>query len=81
MPAAFTNMYRNFQTKPFVDHVLGFTIAAGKIWIRCYQINESEPGKKKSAANGEEMDVAPAPKKKGKTDFDVSLVEIGPRFV
>ncbi|KAF2254084.1 brix domain-containing protein 2 [Trematosphaeria pertusa] len=69
------------KTKPFVDHVLGFTVAAGKIWIRCYQINESEPGKKKSAANGEEMDVGPAPKKKGKTDFDVSLVEIGPRFV
>lgn len=70
------------KTKPFVDHVMGFTVADGKIWIRVYQINESEPGKKKPAVDGEEMDVDPAPKKKkGKSDFDVSLVEIGPRFV
>lgn len=68
------------KVKPFVDHVMGFTVADGKIWVRVYQINESEPGKKKTAA-GEEMDVDPAPKKKGKTEFDVSLVEIGPRFV
>lgn len=70
------------KVKPFVDHVMGFTIADGKIWIRVYQISESEPGKKK-AANGEEADAepAPTPKKKGKTEFDVSLVEIGPRFV
>lgn len=69
------------KVKPFVDHVMGFTVADGKIWVRVYQINESEPGKKKNA-DGEEMDVDAAPKKKsGKTDFDVSLVEIGPRFV
>ncbi|KAI8940836.1 hypothetical protein NX059_002097 [Plenodomus lindquistii] len=69
------------KVKPFVDHVMGFTVADGKIWVRVYQINESEPGKKKDA-DGEEMDVDSAPKKKGgKTDFDVSLVEIGPRFV
>ncbi|KAF2115058.1 Brix domain-containing protein [Lophiotrema nucula] len=70
------------KTKPFVDHVMGFTVADGKIWIRVYQINESEQSKKKTATvNGEEMDVDPAPKKKGKTEFNVSLVEIGPRFV
>ena len=69
------------KVKPFVDHVMGFTIADGKIWIRVYQVNESEPGKKKTA-DGEEMDVDPAPKKKsGKPEFDVNLVEIGPRFV
>ncbi|KAF2854404.1 ribosome biogenesis protein-like protein Brx1 [Plenodomus tracheiphilus IPT5] len=69
------------KVKPFVDHVMGFTVADGKIWVRVYQINESEPGKKKNA-DGEEMDVDSAPKKKsGKSDFDVSLVEIGPRFV
>jgi ribosome biogenesis protein BRX1 len=68
------------KVKPFVDHVMGFTLADGKIWVRVYQINESEPGKKKPV-DGEEMDVDPAPKKKGKTDFDVQLVEIGPRFV
>ncbi|KAF2474220.1 brix domain-containing protein 2 [Lindgomyces ingoldianus] len=69
------------KVKPFVDHVIGFTIADGKIWIRVYQINESEPGKKKSATDGEEMDVDSAPPKKGKTETDISLVEIGPRFV
>lgn len=69
------------KVKPFVDHVMGFTVADGKIWIRVYQVNESEPGKKKPV-DGEEMDAEPAPKKKGgKTEFDVSLVEIGPRFV
>lgn len=69
------------KVKPFVDHVMGFTVAAGKIWVRVYQINESEPGKKKNA-EGEDMDIDPAPKKKnGKTELDVSLVEIGPRFV
>ncbi|KAF2446145.1 ribosome biogenesis protein-like protein Brx1 [Karstenula rhodostoma CBS 690.94] len=68
------------KVKPFVDHVMGFTLADGKIWVRVYQINESEPGKKKPV-DGEKMDVDSAPKKKGKTDFDVQLVEIGPRFV
>lgn len=70
------------KVKPFVDHVMSFTIADGKIWIRVFQINESEPGKKKATANGEAAEDAPAPKKKaGKPEFDVSLVEIGPRFV
>jgi ribosome biogenesis protein BRX1 len=72
------------KVKPFVDHVMGFTIADGKIWIRVYQISESEAGKKKTA-NGEEAEAEPAApttkKNKGKTEFDVSLVEIGPRFV
>jgi len=68
------------KVKPFVDHVMGFTVADGKIWIRVFQINESEPGKKKPV-DGEEMDVDEAPKKKKGGEFDVSLVEIGPRFV
>ncbi|EON69599.1 hypothetical protein W97_08859 [Coniosporium apollinis CBS 100218] len=70
------------KTKPFVDHVMGFTVADGKIWIRCYQINETEPGKKKPAADGDAaMDVDDAPKKGRNAETDVSLVEIGPRFV
>ncbi|KAJ4379227.1 Ribosome biogenesis protein brx1 [Didymella sp. IMI 355093] len=70
------------KTKPFVDHVMGFTVADGKIWIRVYQINESETSKKKPV-EGDEMDVDEIMnKKKGKSsEFDVSLVEIGPRFV
>src|SRR6266849_2744755 len=33
------------KAKPFVDHAMGFTLADGKIWIRNYQINETEPSK------------------------------------
>ncbi|KAF2263918.1 ribosome biogenesis protein-like protein Brx1 [Lojkania enalia] len=68
------------KVKPFVDHVMGFTVADGKIWIRVYQISESAQGKKKPAKDSEDMDTDSSPKK-GKTEFDVSLVEIGPRFV
>lgn len=70
------------KVKPFVDHVMGFSIADGKIWVRVYQINESEPGKKKAGEEGDAEPAAPKPKKnKGPTEFDVDLVEIGPRFV
>jgi len=70
------------KTKPFVDHVMGFTVADGKIWVRVYQINESETSKKKPV-DSDSVDVDELiNKKKGKSgDFDVSLVEIGPRFV
>jgi len=69
------------KVKPFIDHVMGFTVADGKIWVRVFQINESEPGKKKTA-DAEEMDVDAPPKKKGgRSELDISLVEIGPRFV
>ncbi|KAH8781833.1 Brix domain-containing protein [Hyaloscypha finlandica] len=68
------------KAKPFIDHVMGFTLADGKIWIRNYQINETEPSKAAS------LDPAKAaPKEKGKggkgRETEVSLVEIGPRFV
>lgn len=67
------------KTKPFVDHVMGFTLADGKVWIRCYEIKESEPGKPKP---GEEGDDTAADKKSSKAkETDLSLVEIGPRFV
>ncbi|CZR53644.1 brix domain-containing protein 2 [Phialocephala subalpina] len=70
------------KSKPFVDHVMGFTLADGKIWIRNYQINETEASKVTSA------DVEEGLKKKEKRDktgggkeTEISLVEIGPRFV
>jgi ribosome biogenesis protein BRX1 len=65
------------KSKPFVDHVMGFTLADGKIWIRNYQINESEPSKTTSTAEATE----PKPKQKHGRDTEISLVEIGPRFV
>jgi ribosome biogenesis protein BRX1 len=68
------------KVKPFVDHVMGFTLADGKIWIRNYQINETEPSKVKAGEEGEEA--ASKPKSKGKAlETELSLVEIGPRFV
>jgi len=52
--------------KPFVDRVIGIYGLDGKIWIRVYEIRESEPDK--------------TGKERTKGD-DLSLVEIGPRFV
>ncbi|GAM90861.1 hypothetical protein ANO11243_089070 [Dothideomycetidae sp. 11243] len=71
------------KSKPFVDHVMNFTIAGGKIWVRCYQINETEAGKQTTIpeANGS-VDVEEATTKKGRgVETKLGLVEIGPRFV
>jgi ribosome biogenesis protein BRX1 len=71
------------KAKPFVDHVMGFTLADGKIWIRNYQISETEVSKLSAAASSSSSD--PTPKVKSKSEkgkeTEVSLVEIGPRFV
>lgn len=61
------------KSKPFIDHVMGFSIADGKIWIRNYQISEVEQTKLKDG-DEEEPTV-------GKSNTDINLVEIGPRFV
>jgi ribosome biogenesis protein BRX1 len=65
------------RAKPFVDHVVGFTLADGRVWFRCYQIVEAEAGgdgkKKEADAADEAAAEAVGP--------GVSLVEIGPRFV
>lgn len=69
------------KTKPFVDHVMGFTIADGRIWIRCYQIDETEVGKLT------EIDGDLTSRKNTNSNLltdrgtDLSLIEIGPRFV
>lgn len=69
------------KVKPFVDHVMGFTLADGKVWIRNYQISETEPSKTKSG-DGLDKDTSSKLKSKGKaTETELSLVEIGPRFV
>jgi ribosome biogenesis protein BRX1 len=65
------------KSKPFVDHVMGFTVADGKIWIRNYQISETE----NTGKEGGDEDKS-KPKHKGpKGDTEINLVEIGPRFV
>lgn len=67
------------KSKPFVDHVMGFTLADGKIWIRNYQINETEQSKLKTG--DEDASAAKSKSKSSAKDTEVSLVEIGPRFV
>ena len=72
------------RVKPFVDHVMGFTLADGKIWIRCYQITETEVSKQDKtavAAAAQESGATAAVVVGGKGETKVSLVEIGPRFV
>lgn len=69
------------KSKPFIDHVMGFSVVDGKIWIRNYQINESE-GSMLDAAGGDKDG-----KKKSKkaptsaANLEINLIEIGPRFV
>jgi len=66
------------KTKPFVDHVMGFTMSDGKIWIRCFQINETAIPK---GGDGPNDASAPTAKSKSGDTTKISLVEIGPRFV
>lgn len=69
------------KSKPFIDHVLGFTYLDGKIWIRNYQINEVEATEKAEGEDGEANKAKQKQGKVGSKDTDISLVEIGPRFV
>lgn len=78
------------KTKPFIDHVMGFTIADGKIWIRCFEITEREVSKADSTAingNTSEKDHdalvqgGKSSSKSTRGETKISLTEIGPRFV
>ncbi|WPK26725.1 hypothetical protein PUMCH_004085 [Australozyma saopauloensis] len=53
------------KSKPFVDHVMSFSIVDNKIWVRNYQISETEEARENADGTKDAM----------------SLVEIGPRFV
>ncbi|KAK0741727.1 Brix domain-containing protein [Apiosordaria backusii] len=67
------------KSKPFIDHVMGFSVADGKIWIRNYEIREVA----KVKGEGEEDEEENKKAKKGgdSNQTDISLIEIGPRFV
>lgn len=56
------------KSKPFIDHVMSFSIVDDKIWVRTYEISHK-------ARNQEEYE------EKDESEQDLSLVEIGPRFV
>ena len=84
------------KTKPFIDHVMGFSIIDGKIWVRCFEISETELSKGEAATSNPDAvevltngdtekenaigTVTKVPKAR-RGDSKVSLVEIGPRFV
>lgn len=69
------------KSKPFIDHVMGFTLADGKIWVRNYQISETDASSLSTTqeSSSDKPKVVKA-REKGK-DTEISLVEIGPRFV
>ncbi|KAL8931729.1 MAG: hypothetical protein Q9216_007092 [Gyalolechia sp. 2 TL-2023] len=77
------------KTKPFVDHIMGFTVADGKIWIRCFEIRETAVSKAEArgqlatAAEKDEAERETAKSVVGgeKGDTKISLIEIGPRFI
>ncbi|KAI4195404.1 MAG: hypothetical protein LQ350_007217 [Teloschistes chrysophthalmus] len=75
------------KSKPFVDHVMGFTVADGKIWIRCFEIRETQLAKSdKAVVNGttnNETTAAlnPKPSNDEKDASNITLIEIGPRFI
>ncbi|SCW00648.1 LAFE_0C08856g1_1 [Lachancea fermentati] len=56
------------KSKPFIDHVMSFSIVDEKIWVRTYEISHS-------ARNKDEYEEGEV------QEEEVSLVEIGPRFV
>ena len=69
------------KSKPFVDHVMGFTFADGKIWVRNYQISEVDASKAKEGETGALELPAKSDKGRGNKETDIQLIEIGPRFV
>src|ERR1700760_1594529 len=69
------------KSKPFIDHVIGFTVADGRIWFRCYQINESADARPENPIPEGGEHIMDDENVKGKGGQGFSLVEIGPRFV
>lgn len=70
------------KSKPFIDHVLSFTLADGKVWFRNFQISENQPSSTTAAtADDEETKAAKKTASSGKGHTELSLIEIGPRFV
>ncbi|GAA5971917.1 hypothetical protein JCM3765_002614 [Sporobolomyces pararoseus] len=73
------------RAKPFVDHVINFSIADGKIWFRNYQILDTPPADaiaSTSSSTTKAISEAQAKKLAAKEGAPhLSLSEVGPRFV
>ncbi|SPO26249.1 related to BRX1 - Essential nucleolar protein required for biogenesis of the 60S ribosomal subunit [Ustilago trichophora] len=69
------------KSKPFVDHVISFSIVDNKVWFRNYQIVESDPGANAMSKVEETQDGKKKPTSKDTASRQPKLVEIGPRMV
>lgn len=71
------------KAKPFIDHVMAFTLADGKVWIRNYEIRETLEASLLSTSLPSSADALPKLKSKSEKgkDTELGLLEIGPRFV
>ncbi|KAI2641992.1 ribosome biogenesis protein BRX1 [Xylaria nigripes] len=71
------------RSKPFIDHVLSFSVADGRIFMRAYQLQENEATKKDDAGEegAEEGKKRKSHHGNREKELDISLLEIGPRCV
>ncbi|KAI1112935.1 ribosome biogenesis protein BRX1 [Nemania sp. NC0429] len=72
------------RSKPFIDHVLSFSVADGRIFMRVYQVQETESSKRDDGEGEEATEKARKPKSRSSDkdkELDISLLEIGPRCV
>lgn len=65
------------RLKPFIDHILLFSILDNKIWFRNYQIIEKDPLPAPPSSTPSSTSTKPAYKGAPQN----TLIEIGPRFV
>ncbi|GAA5882471.1 hypothetical protein JCM1840_003191 [Sporobolomyces johnsonii] len=72
------------RAKPFVDHVINFSIADGKIWFRNFQILDTPPADALASTTSSTKALTEAQAKKlaqKEGAPHLSLSEVGPRFV
>ncbi|KAA8899018.1 Brix domain-containing protein [Sphaerosporella brunnea] len=69
------------KSKPFVDRVVAFTLADGKVWLRHYQVQITSAAAAGAAAAAGDDDEDTEKKSRKDSKDGVELVEIGPRFV
>lgn len=65
---------------------MGFTVADGKIWIRCFEIRETQLAKSDKIVNRTTANnIGDAPSNNSKLtsgdDSNITLIEVGPRFI
>ncbi|SCV69729.1 BQ2448_1123 [Microbotryum intermedium] len=69
------------RAKPFIDHVINFSIVDGKIWFRQYQILDNPAADPTLPSTSSTPSTTKASKASSSNSPKMSLNEIGPRFV